>query len=379
MTSLRAKFTAVFIVTLTIVIIFFSLAVYVFTINSAKQITQAELQSIAANTPRIRKLLERNGDLEEIKNLGDQIRQEQTQTLTRRLLILTPLTLIISAIGAYLVAGYLVKPIHAVSQNLKKIGPKNLDFRLPSSHSSQEIELLTESVNKLLDQLAGALRSQEQFIQDAAHELRSPLASIKAALQVFHENESPKLEDFKSLISILERLNDRLIRLNEKLIFLNRNMEGKLDLRTINLYDFFEDIFETLTDKASKRQVKLIMNIPAQQTIKVDAEKFALAASNLVENALKYSNGKDSQLEVRSLQQGSTIQIQFIDNGIGIPANDLPHIFDRFHRAGNAKGEGEGLGLAMVQKVVQAHSGEINVASKVAVGTTITISLPAEL
>jgi len=202
---------------------------------------------------------------------------------------------------------------------------------------------------------------------------------MKTSIQVFKEGQGPEIKDYDKLIKIIEKLNKKLVQLNEKLLFLNRNQRRKLDLHEVNLKDLIEDIVENLEFKSKKNGVEVKTNLNDVR-FKSDSEQLSIAIQNLIDNAIKYCNKKkDGVVKVDLRSNKKQIIISVSDNGLGIPVKDQKKIFDRFYRGSNAfkiDADGEGLGLSIVKKIVEAHGGEVGVESKVGKGSAFKIKLP---
>jgi len=378
MQSIKTKFTIIFTATIFIIILLFSLVIYIFNVVTPKKPIEEEIRIIGENRPIIRYFIEETPNMENLKNMGDEIRAGEIKRYTNTLLMIIPPTLVISALIAYYVASYLVKPIEEISKNISLINSTNLSKRIPVTHNSDEIETLTLSFNSLLDELEEAFKSQEQFIQDAAHELRTPISTIKSNLEVFDQIKHKSTKDYAKLIGVVKNLNQKLESLNEKLLFLNRKTKNSIQYKKVNINDLLEDTYENLAMKAKQKNVQVNFDFKKQPIfLQANPVNLALAMKNLLDNSIKYSKKSGAYITITTDMDEKYIYIKFKDNGIGIAKKDLCRIFDRFYRGSNVTNvQGEGLGLSIVKKVIEAHKGDVEVKSQIEQGSEFSIKLP---
>lgn len=226
------------------------------------------------------------------------------------------------------------------------------------------------AARRLMKPVIEAYDSQERFIQDAAHELRNPLAAMTVALQ-----QAQKSGRDDPLVKTFRRQTKRLVNINEDLLFLERTASKKIT-RT-NISELLGDIIEGLQPYASAHQVELDIKSSKDIYKTMSAEDYIRLTKNLIENAIKYSP-KHSTVTVRQTIERNAITISVKDQGIGIPKADIDLIGQRFFRASNTgKIDGTGLGLAIVQKVLNLYGGSIKITSTLNKGSTFTVTLPA--
>jgi two-component system, OmpR family, manganese sensing sensor histidine kinase len=222
----------------------------------------------------------------------------------------------------------------------------------------------------------------QRFTADASHELRAPLAAILSNAQVgllAPEPESDSEQRFR-LEKIVE-VAKSMSTLIGNLLFLSRN-EGALDpasLKQVDLVELLRSLSEDATHQANTQNLTFKSHLPEQPTIlKADPDLLKQAITNLLSNALKYTPaGGSVQLQLSTQSHRAIIQV--IDDGVGIPETDLPHIFERFYRVDTARSRqtgGFGLGLAIAQQIIVAHRGKITASSKPGQGSTFQIELP---
>jgi two-component system sensor histidine kinase CiaH len=222
---------------------------------------------------------------------------------------------------------------------------------------------------RLTKPVVEAYEAQERFIQDAAHELRNPLAAMTIALQ-----QAEKVGRKDALTTTFKRQTKRLININEDLLFLER--QQRQEPMQLNLSDLLEDVLEELQPHAMHKKVKISLQSEPNIEKKMARGDFVRLSKNIIDNAIKYSKPKTEVTIALSKDRGS-ILLKVTDQGIGIPESELNYIGDRFFRAKNTgKINGTGLGLAIVRKILNIYGGDILIDSVEGSGTTVAISLP---
>lgn len=236
--------------------------------------------------------------------------------------------------------------------------------------------------NQSLEPIKQSFAQLKQFTADASHELRSPLTVIKTSVEVMQSHpERIHPNNVKKLASIVSATN-QITHLVEDLLTLarieSRPIELSHQLPSLPLEEILEDLVDLYTDMALEKQINLSLITNGSPWIKGDVNQLQRIFTNLIENALQYTpnHGKIS-IQLTSLEKSVIITIQ--DTGIGIAPAHLPHIFQRFWRADEARNRregGTGLGLAIVEGLIQTHGGEITVKSQLGIGTTFSIRFP---
>lgn len=298
------------------------------------------------------------------------------------------LALVASLLTGIIAARSLTVPISRLRGVARSVAQGQLDERAVPS-GVLEIDELGQQFNVMADRLSGTLRMLEadrdrlrEFVADVSHELRTPIAALRMYAELQHNGDMGEATRAEFLDSSIVQIG-RLEWLSTNLLDLSRIDAGiyPLDMREGDLRDPIQAVVQALSEVAVRRGVALDSVVPADEVpIRFDRERIVQLMTNLIGNALKFTprDGAVSvQLEVA--EEGATIRIG--DTGHGIPAEELPRIFDRFYRGtntGDARASGSGLGLAIVKSIVDMHAGEIEIVSQVGVGTQIRVMLPRE-
>ena len=278
----------------------------------------------------------------------------------------------------------LTAPLEGLAAATKRMNSGDLSARAPV-HGKDEIGLLAGQFNQMaeaLEQSFAALAAERdalrRFIADASHELRTPLTALRTFIDLLAGNTGAEPATQQEFLRESQGQVDRLERITSNLLNLSRLEGGLVPLvANHNLAALLQNVLGPLRAVAQERQIELQVTIPDDElTVACDALQLETALTNLVENAIKFTpTGGQVQVGASASEEGISIWVK--DNGVGIPVDDLPYIFERFHRGRTANVEGSGLGLAIVQNIIQAHGGGVRVVSQEGVGSRFTISLPA--
>jgi len=291
---------------------------------------------------------------------------------------------LITWIGAWVAAGYLVQqwraPLAMLGETARRVRVQNLARqRLFAPSDVPELAQVAQAFNELLDQLDTAHKAQQRFVADASHELRTPLAIVRGEIEVALRRDRAALEYREILQSCREEI-ERLSRLTENLLALARADVGEARDRRerVDMGTVCREVCEQLGPLAAAKGVSLEVN--ASQTSETTGDRVALGqvVFNLVENAVRYTPAGE-RVTVATLSQGDEVQVTVADTGPGIPAEHLPHLFERFYRVDKARTRelgGAGLGLAIVRTLTEFHGGRVEVQSVLGQGTTFTVRLP---
>ena len=279
--------------------------------------------------------------------------------------------------GARLLALTTLKPISEIADNLNDISSDNLEQRLTETKTNDVIEKLTVTFNNLLDRLNQSFIRERQFIGDIAHELKTPIATLKSGIEVVLSKERKKDEYKKAL-------NETLIDTNKMSSLVSNILDlawigadkSTTNYKVFNFSDSVLELNEISTKLGRQKNIDIRSDVEKGINIFGDEGKIVRAILNIIENAIKYTSNKKPIL-ISLYKSGSNAVLVIKDNGIGISREEIDHIFDRFYRGSKtSKTVGSGLGLAISLGIIKAHGGNIEIKSNVGIGTIAKVILP---
>jgi two-component system, OmpR family, sensor kinase len=301
-------------------------------------------------------------------------RGEALEELQTQLLIGLPLALLLASIAGYGLTGAALRPVESMRRRAAGISGGDPGQRLPVPEPHDEIRRLGETLNEMLGRIEATIRRERRFVADASHELRTPLAMLRTELELAGRRERTREELAEALRSAGEE-TERLSRLADDLLILARAEDGRLRVQTENVPA------DELLERAASRFVgrardagREITVEPSGETVRGDRLRLEQALGNLVDNALRHGDGN---VTLHAVEDTSEVELHVTDEGSGVPVGFLPHAFDRFARADEARGGGgSGLGLSIVDVIARAHGGSAHVVNRNGGGVDAWIALP---
>lgn len=301
----------------------------------------------------------------------------------RQLLIYSPLLLLVLSVGGWFVTGRALSPVRRITNAVQRIRAENLSDRLPVNHCRDEISELQETFNSMLTRLEETFTKIRQFTADASHELRTPLAILRGETEVALRWAKNPEELRATLESNLEEIA-RMSRIIEDLLALAKSEAGEipLALADVNLSDLLQDLYLQGKTLSEPKEIDFALHMEVNREIHLRADQLQLHRMllNLVSNAVKYTPD-GGRVAIHLTSDDRQARIRVTDTGFGIAAEHLPYLFDRFYRIDEARNRdigGSGLGLSIVKWIVEAHGGQVDVASEPNRGSTFTVSLPLD-
>jgi two-component system sensor histidine kinase ArlS len=297
------------------------------------------------------------------------------------------LVFLLSVVAIYISGTFFSKkafdPVRRMTENVKRISATNLDMRLTSNRSKDELAELADTFNEMLERLEQSFEAQKRFVSNISHELRTPLAAIITELELSSvKDHSP--EEYRSAIRYALQDTRRLVRLSNSLLDLAKASYDPMEIamRPVRADEVLLDARHQL--QLAKKDYKIDIHFDTASFNGEDDNELSVYGNeyllkvlfiNLFENGCKFSDNKQSGVSVSFSQ--NKLMLDFSDKGIGIPADDIENIFTPFFRGKNKKiADGHGVGLSLVQRIIQLHNGEIQVVSKPDLGTSVLVTLP---
>lgn len=289
------------------------------------------------------------------------------------------LFLLLSGVGSWRLVGRALHPIDHIVTEAEGLTVDSLSPMLlnPRSLSDNEIGHLVTALNGMMQRLSTAFAGQKQFTADASHELRTPLTILKGEFELSLSRERTTGEYQRTLESGLEEVA-RMTRIVESLGFLARGDAEPVHLSLpVSLNALLAEVLVSLHTQADAKSLSVTLEADVNAVVQGDPDALRRMARNLIENAITYTPLGGTITVTVSLREDNCV-FTVADTGIGIAVEDLPHIFDRFFRGDKARANtgGSGLGLSIVQTIVQAHGGEIQAESEIGRGSRFTVMLP---
>ncbi|HEX9343886.1 MAG TPA: ATP-binding protein [Actinomycetota bacterium] len=285
------------------------------------------------------------------------------------------------AVG-WVIAGRVLAPIGRITAVARDIQATDLSRRIRLPGPEDELKQLADTFDAMLARLDAAFAAQQRFVADASHELRNPLAIIRTNIDVAMSDPNADPEELRQAIVVVRRASERMARLVDDLLALARREMPTFEREPVDLGQAVGEASEEFLVPAETRGIVLDRAIAPGVVVIGDRDALKRAVANLLENAVRLGPaGSRIRLAVGSERGRAWVAVS--DEGPGIVSDDQAHVFDRFWRADKGRSRadgGTGLGLAIVRQIAQTHGGEVQLQSRLGVGSTFTIWLPvAEL
>lgn len=289
------------------------------------------------------------------------------------------LAAILGGAGAYLLAGIALRPVRKVSGAAKKISANTLHTRLALDGPHDEVKELADTFDAMLERLERTFHLQNRFVADVAHELRTPLASLRTNMEVVSVDPEATVEDYRTMAATQERALTRLERLIADLLILaTATGEQPVTRSSVSVGPLIEDVMGDLQAMACAKEIALQFNGEVEVIVAGNGQLLARVFANLIENAIYYNQrGGKVTIAIDAKEDWAVVKVE--DTGIGMSAEQQGHIFERFYRADGSRSRhkgGAGLGLSIVSAIVQQHGGQVQVESSPDIGSTFTVLLP---
>jgi heavy metal sensor kinase len=303
--------------------------------------------------------------------------------LMRQLLWLTalglPIMIVVAVSGGYLLVKRTLAPVERIASKAELITHHNLAERLPVARSGDELERLAISLNHMISRIDEAFQQSKRFVADASHELRTPLTVLRSELESLAHNPPPESDPYERLGSLLQPV-ERLSKTVERLFALSRLDAGEAQTEWIEI-DLGELVATTADQMlllAADKGITVTCEAQGRVLVSGDRSRLKQVVVNLLDNAIKYTPANGAvHLQVTAAEGRAVLSVE--DSGVGIPAEALPHVFERFYRVDTTRSDdtgGAGLGLAIVKTICDAHGAAVRVASALGRGSSFHVTFP---
>jgi two-component system OmpR family sensor kinase len=288
-------------------------------------------------------------------------------------------TLALIAISRF-VTGKILQPIGRMKDLAQVISEKNLDQRIPSGEGRDEFSELAKTINRMLDRLQNSFVRQRDFLFDTSHELKTPLTTMRLAVDEICASDRKMLPSF---------VRDNLFQLNTQVLRMERLVKDLLNLsaletltgidrKPVQITALWSSLAEEYRFLANAHNITMDVRLPKQLVIHGDAGKLHRAFSNILDNAVKY-NVEGGRIELTSDQSVTEQTVTIANTGPGVSEAEIPKVFDQFYRVEKSRSimhGGSGLGLAIVKKIIDLHGGKVDFESQQGSWTRVTVRLP---
>ena len=299
-----------------------------------------------------------------------------------RLALILAIALLALYVSLLPIMNRLMRQLEARSQRLRELAEERGTLLEAERSARTEAEAVQRLLSEQNDRLRELDRLKDEFVSLVSHELRTPLTSIRGYIELLLEDDENPGSDQRRYLEIVDRNSERLLELVSDLLFLAQIEAGKLAIerKQVDLSRIVEECIETSSPDADSRGVRLSAQVQRVPKLEGDRARLAQVLDNLLSNAIKFTPD-GGRVDVRLLAQNGTAVLEVEDNGVGIPADEQEHLFERFFRSSSATENaipGTGLGLTITKAIVERHGGQIEIESAQNSGTTVRVQLPLE-
>lgn len=349
---------------------------------------QLEFRGKRANYRIVHYLIDQPGPRDFILQVASPLSllEREKSALLFFFLLSIPATLIIAGLAAYFFSKQAVIPIHEIIRKAREITARKLNERVPVPKVNDEISDLAKTLNALLDRLQAAFLSQESFVADASHQLKTPLAILRGEIDMIRRSTHQKSPEVIEFLESASQEVGYLTRMVEQLLILARIESGGagFDFNVVRVDEVAIDVVSYMQryDWVKKKNLKLAFNLAEGEkgefSLMGDQDLIRTCLEALIDNAIKYSR-EGSAISVDARDVGPAIEFQVKDSGEGFTEEDKLKLFNRFFRSAKIESspiKGSGLGLSIVKKIADLHHAKLDVHSTPGVGSSFTISFP---
>lgn len=289
------------------------------------------------------------------------------------------IALVLSMLLALLIRTWIAAPLHRVAEAAEAIAHGATGARAPIAGPS-EVQALAHSFNTMAGRVEAAHQSQRDLVANVSHELKTPLTSIQGFSQALLDGTAQTPEAAARAARVIHEQSEHMCRMVESLLVLARFDAGQMTMerQAVGLVPLLRTCVDKLMPQAESAQVTLELDVPDRLTVVGDADRLAQVLANLLDNGIAHTHA-GGRVTVAARQEKGQVEVAITDSGEGIPAEELPRIFERFYQVDRSRrhNRGVGLGLAITREIVEAHGGTVVAESVVGLGSKFTVRLPA--
>jgi signal transduction histidine kinase len=304
--------------------------------------------------------------------------QNDVWQLTKIMLYIGAALVLVAPIGGYLLARRATAPVREIISTTRSLNPSRLESRLPIRGTGDELDQISMEINSFVDQISKYIRSQREFVANAAHELRSPITAIQTSVDVTLNNQRSIAEYQDELETVSEQCQQLRYLVNQLLELAETDAVQPNSFEPVDLSELIEKSINVFTGVAEDREIRMDAQLEPAVIVQGNASRLRQVTNNLLDNALKFSP-PSSQVKICLSRSESEVMLSVTDSGPGVPDKYLQKIFERFFQMDQARQRdaqrGNGLGLSICKSIVEQHGGQI-VAVNVHNGLSLQVRIP---
>ncbi len=306
----------------------------------------------------------------------------QTEDVLKRYLVFSLMIILVTALISLIFAHYMANPIEKLTYSINKIYHGNMEQKVLIA-GNDELSNLGKAFNLMSTKLSQVDKQRKEFVASVSHELRTPLSAMKILSESLLHQEDVKPELYREFLKDIDSEVDRLNNIIEDLLSLVDMDQEKLQLNyeVVSLNKLISGVIHSLKPLAKKNDININLHKSKDVNIDIDKSKIQQALMNIISNGIKYTH-KGGKINIWVYSENDFSVIKIVDNGMGIPGESIPFIFDKFYRVDKARSRntgGTGLGLSITKQIIELHQGRIIVESKVDEGTSFYIKIPKNI
>ena len=285
----------------------------------------------------------------------------------------------VALIGGVIVTRSTLEPIRQLIAAVRGIiRTGRIEARVPVRPEKDAINELSVLFNEMLDRITTLIRGMEHALDNVAHDLRTPMTRLRGVAERALQSDDVQVHR-EALVTSLEE-SERILAMLDTLMDISEAETGtmRLDVTDVPVQTIVSDVVELYENIAEDKHIEVSMEVESGLSVPADARRLRQVLANLLDNAIKYTPS-GGRVSITARRDEGMVRLDIADTGVGIPAHDLPQIWDRLYRGDQSRAErGLGLGLSLVRAIVAAHRGTVDVAAEPGRGTTFTVKLPAD-